>query len=100
MYRPAFWMDGPRAGLDDLENILDPIGTRLPTHRSSSSKPVAIPTELSRLLILKNYSLNIRLILQNVDHRLRYNFQFVSRIEKTNSSFKLQGQIIHLRRRL
>jgi hypothetical protein len=27
---------GPRAGLDDLEKILDPAGTRIPTPRSSS----------------------------------------------------------------
>jgi hypothetical protein len=27
---------GPRAGLDDVEKILDPTGTRTPTPRSSS----------------------------------------------------------------
>jgi hypothetical protein len=39
----------PRAGLDDMEKILDPIVTRTPTPRSSSPQPVAIPTALSRL---------------------------------------------------
>jgi hypothetical protein len=39
----------PRAGLDDVEKILDPTGTRTPTPRSSSPYPVAIPTALSRL---------------------------------------------------
>jgi hypothetical protein len=42
------WVD-PRAGLDDVEKILDPTGTRTPTPRSSSPEPVAIPTTLSRI---------------------------------------------------
>jgi hypothetical protein len=36
----------PRAGLDDVEKILDPTETRTPTLRSSSPQPVAILTEL------------------------------------------------------
>jgi hypothetical protein len=41
----------PRAGLDDVEEkILDPTGTRTSTSGSSSPQPVAILTELSRLL--------------------------------------------------
>jgi hypothetical protein len=34
---------GPRTGLDDVEKILDPTGTRTPTPLSSSPMPVAIP---------------------------------------------------------
>jgi hypothetical protein len=41
---------GPGAGLDDVEKILDPTGTRTPTPRSSSPWPVAMPTALSRFL--------------------------------------------------
>jgi hypothetical protein len=44
------WM-GPRTGLDAVEKILDPTGTRTLTPRSSSPLPVAIPTELSWLLV-------------------------------------------------
>jgi hypothetical protein len=42
----------PRDGPDDVEKrkILYPTGTRTPTPQSSSPYPVAIPTELSRLL--------------------------------------------------
>jgi hypothetical protein len=46
---------GPRAGLDDMEKILDPIGTRTPTPLSSSPYPVAIPTALSRLIYIYIY---------------------------------------------
>jgi hypothetical protein len=42
----------PRAGLDDLEKILDPAGTRSPTHRVIQLVGVAIPTELSRLSVV------------------------------------------------
>jgi hypothetical protein len=38
---------GPRAGLEDVEKILDPTGTRTPTPRSFSPQPVTIPTALS-----------------------------------------------------
>jgi hypothetical protein len=37
----------PRAGLDEIEKILDSTGTRTPNLRAVH--PVAIPTELSRL---------------------------------------------------
>jgi hypothetical protein len=41
---------GPRASLDDTEQkIFDTTGTRIPTPRSSSPQPLAIPTALSRL---------------------------------------------------
>jgi hypothetical protein len=40
---------GPRAGLDDVEKVLDPTGTRTPTPRSSTYQAVTIPTALSRL---------------------------------------------------
>jgi hypothetical protein len=40
----------PRAGLDDVENILNPTGTRTPTPLSTSPPPVAVPTVLSRLI--------------------------------------------------
>jgi hypothetical protein len=43
------WVD-PKAGLDDVEKILDPTATRTPTTWSSSPQPVAIPTTLSQLL--------------------------------------------------
>jgi hypothetical protein len=43
---------GARAGLDNVEKILDPTGTRTPTPLSSSQQPVAMPTELPRLLAL------------------------------------------------
>jgi hypothetical protein len=39
-----------RAGLDDVEKILDPTETRTPTPASSNQYPVAIPITLSRLL--------------------------------------------------
>jgi hypothetical protein len=44
-------LGGPqsRSGRRGEEKMLDPIGTRTPTPRSSSQKPVAIPTALSRL---------------------------------------------------
>jgi hypothetical protein len=41
------WVDH-RAGLDDVEKVSDPTETRLPTPRSSSPWPVAIPTALPR----------------------------------------------------
>jgi hypothetical protein len=40
---------GPRAGLNDVEKILDPTVTRTPTPGSSSPLPVAIRATLSRL---------------------------------------------------
>jgi hypothetical protein len=39
------WVD-PRAGVDEVEKILDPTGTRTPTSWSSSPQLVAIPTTL------------------------------------------------------
>jgi hypothetical protein len=44
-------LGGPRnqSGRHGEENNLAPTGTRTPTPRSSSPKPVAIPTKLSRL---------------------------------------------------
>jgi hypothetical protein len=43
---------GASATLDDVEKkILGPTGTRIPSPRSSSPYPVAIPTTLSRLLL-------------------------------------------------
>jgi hypothetical protein len=39
---------GPRVGIDEVEKILDPTGTRTPTPPSFG--PVAIPTMLSRLI--------------------------------------------------
>jgi hypothetical protein len=46
-------LGGPqsRSGLRGEEKILDPTGTRTPTPRSSSPKPVAIPTALFWLQI-------------------------------------------------
>jgi hypothetical protein len=43
---------GPRAGLDDVEKILDPIGTQTLTPWSSSLQPVAIPTMLPWLTLI------------------------------------------------
>jgi hypothetical protein len=40
---------GPIDGLEDVEKILDPNGTRTPIPRSFTPQPVAIPTELPRL---------------------------------------------------
>jgi hypothetical protein len=43
-FTPGDWVKGwvdPRAGLDDVEKILDPTGTRTPTPRSSS--PYLVP---------------------------------------------------------
>jgi hypothetical protein len=54
--RGTHWIGGwvgPRTGLDDVEKILDPTGTRTPTPRPSSLQSVTIPTELSRLRNLK-----------------------------------------------
>jgi hypothetical protein len=54
---PRYLLDrrlgGPqsRSGRHGEEKILDRIGTRTPTSRSSSPEPVAIPTTLSRLLL-------------------------------------------------
>jgi hypothetical protein len=48
--RVPIWKDdgvGPRADLDDM----DPTGTRTPTSRTSSPLPIAIPTELPRLML-------------------------------------------------
>jgi hypothetical protein len=41
------------AGLDDVEKILDPTGTRIPIPRSSSPQPVAIPTELFQQTLVR-----------------------------------------------
>jgi hypothetical protein len=47
------WVD-PRAGMDDVEKrkIFDHTRTRTPTHRSSSPLPVAIPSTLSRIMLI------------------------------------------------
>jgi hypothetical protein len=42
-----------RSGRRGEEKILDPTGTRTPTPHSSSPYPVAIPTTLSRLLLIR-----------------------------------------------
>jgi hypothetical protein len=44
-----------RSGRPGEDKIVDPTGTRTPTPRSSSPWPVAIPTELSRLLMSRQY---------------------------------------------
>jgi hypothetical protein len=44
----TYWLGGwvdPRASMDDVEIILHTTGTRTPTPRSSSQKPVAIPAQ-------------------------------------------------------
>jgi hypothetical protein len=54
----SHWIGGcvdPIAGLDEVETILDPTGTRIPTPWPSSLYPVAIPTTLSRLPCLIRY---------------------------------------------
>jgi hypothetical protein len=45
-------LGGPRAGLNDVEKILDTTWIRTPIHRSSSPLPYAILTTLSRILHL------------------------------------------------
>jgi hypothetical protein len=45
----------PRAGLDNVEKILDPTETRIPIPRSSSPQPVAIPTMYSQKSIICIY---------------------------------------------
>jgi hypothetical protein len=56
-------LGGPqsRSGRHGEEKILDPTGTRTPTPRSSRPLPVAIPTELSRLLFCTVECRKIRL---------------------------------------
>jgi hypothetical protein len=50
---------GPRAGLNDVEKILDPTGIRTPTHRSHSTLitfiiPLPLPSAFVRLLFHQN----------------------------------------------
>jgi hypothetical protein len=45
---------GPRIGLDEKRNILAPTGNGIPTPRSSSPQPIAIPTALARIPSIGN----------------------------------------------
>jgi hypothetical protein len=83
--------------MDDVqqEKILDPVGIRTPTPRSSSPYRVAIPTTVSRLLVLGLcvfISLSLLDALQESSHfnTMKVN-NFITGFSKTVSVAKLRG---------
>jgi hypothetical protein len=72
---PGIHWVGPRAGVDDVEKILDPIGIRTPTPLSSSPQPVYIPTALSCLPRTSSLRINYiskKMVCQWETHCLRW----------------------------